>query len=277
MMFRGLRLPPGAEILCADGRGGTGNITLVFRGEDPPRVLKIYRIRRSRFREALGGFAHRFIEGKCGVSPAVRCETERLAIALWAREGFAVVPRLDLPPPAEVRAPCNWLAFVAAPTLQDVLADPAIPAAAKAEQVRRLAAECARRHRRALELNEPLLLHERGHVGHVFAEGDRLVFFDLENGFRAGYPPLRAIARELAGTARSILRADPAHAELLLAAFAAGYPDRDLLERAVREGQRGMPLARQRERAALLRRLLEANPQTSSQARARGSSPLQVP
>ncbi len=259
MIFRGLRLPPGAEVLCADGRGGTGNVTLVFRGEHPPRVLKIYRTRRSAVHEALGGLAHRFLEGKRGASPAARCETERLAIACWEREGFPVVPRLDLPPPPDLGAPCNWLAYVDAPTLQQVLRRPP-PGADPAALVTQLGADCARRHRRALEKNEPLLVHERGLAGHVFVTAGALVWFDLENGFQPGYPLRRALARELAGLARSLRRDAPGQAADLLAALARGYGDRALLQELAQATDHGLPTSRRRERVDLLRQLLASCP-----------------
>ena len=257
MILHGLRLPPGGEVLCADGRGGTGNITLVYRDGAAPRVLKIYRTRRSALSEALGGLSHRFIEGKRGASAAARCATERLAIAAWADAGCAVVGRLDLPPPAELSAPSNWLEYVAAPTLQAVLAGTASDAADPAELLRRLGADCAQRHRRALARQEPLLVHERALAGHVFVAGDRLVWFDLENGFRPDYPLPRALARELAGLARSLLRIAPAPAtgDGWLRAFVAGYADRALLDELVKAGAAGLPLARQRARVALLQQL----------------------
>ena len=257
MILRGLHLPPGGEVLCADGRGGTGNLTLVYREPAPPRVLKIYRTRRSALSEALGGLAHRVIEGKRGASAAARCRTERLAIAAWADAGCAVVGRLDLPPPAELAAPSNWLEYVPAPTLQAVLAGTAPAAAAPVDLLRRLGADCAQRHRIALARREPLLVHERALAGHVFVVGARLVWFDLENGFRPDYPLRRALARELAGLARSLLRLAPAPAvgDDWLRALVAGYADRSLLHELVHAGAAGLPLARQRARVALLQRL----------------------
>jgi hypothetical protein len=246
MTVAGLTLPPGADVLDASGRGGTGNVIVAYRHADPPRVLKIYRTRRSRLREALGDFAHRFLEGKRGATATARCATERLLIDAWTRAGFEVVRRLDLPPPPGLEHPSNWLALATGPTLRDVLQDAGVPVSRKQDLLRRLGRECARRHQVALETGNRRLLHERGHVAHVFVEGDRLVVFDLENAYRDDYPVARAAARELTGFARSLasLRdAVPAQRALMQ-----GYREGATLDRLLASGLRGP-------RADLLRRL----------------------
>jgi len=76
----------------------------------------------------------------------------------------------------------------------------------------------SRRHTRAMELNEPLLVHEHGHIKHFFVQGDRLIAFDLEHGFKPGYPIIKAVARELSGIAYSLVRSDETVAEQFLGA-----------------------------------------------------------
>lgn len=239
--FGDSRLTPSApvETLQAGGRGGTGNVLYCFRSDHPPVVLKVYRPRRSRIREFLKDVSERLLEGKRGATAARRCATERLSIDLWAGGGFDVVQRLERPQPSGLTFPALWLAHYSAPRLSDVLTDRRHPMAAKLSLVELLGASLSRRHTRAVELREPLLVHEHGNIKHFFVEGERLVAFDLEHGYRSGYPVIKAVAREIAGIACSLVRADAAAADQFLRALVAGYTNKPLLEQAVRETVHG--------------------------------------
>jgi hypothetical protein len=265
-----LQLPDGVEVLEATGKGNTSNVTLLVRDGSDRFVLKIYRHRRSRLREALRSVSHRFLEQKRGASARARCETERVGLALWHREGFDVVRALNRPIPAWVRHPALWLEYCPFPTVQDLVRNPSELLEAKQRLVRRFAAALARRHARAVELREPLLLHEHGTLNHFFVSGDRIIAFDLENGFRASMPVLEAVSQELSSLARALIRDAGADADSLLAALAAGYADRELLRRALEHALSGPGLARRLRRwhqprrpagggkIAAARRLLEA-------------------
>jgi hypothetical protein len=231
--------PEGAEILQAGGRGGTGNVLYLFRNEKPPVVLKVYRTRRSRWNEFLKDFSERHLEGKRGATAAIRRATEKLATDLWSREGFDVVPRVEKSVPAGITPLALWLVYCAEPVLWDVLADRQRALEAKLSLIEALGRTLSRRHTRALELNEPLLVHEHGHIKHFFVRGERLIAFDLEHGFKPGYPVLKAVAREVTGIAYSLIRADKAAAEPFLRAFAAGYANKPLLKQAIAEVTRG--------------------------------------
>jgi hypothetical protein len=235
--------PAGAEVLQAGGRGGTGNVLYFFPREQPPLVLKVYRPRRSRWREFWKDISERALEGKRGATAAVRCATERLNLDLWAREGFDAIRRVERPLPAGVRMPALWLAYCEAPVLSKVLADPGGPLEGKLRWVELLGQSLSRRHSRAVELDEPLLAHEHGQIKHFFAQGTRLVAFDMEHGYKPGYPVVRAIARELAGIACSLARADYSAGDQFLRVFAASYTNRALAKEAVREATRGGGLA----------------------------------
>lgn len=234
-----LQPPVGAEILQAGGRGGTGNILYYFPHEQPPLVLKVYRPRRSRLREAMKHFSERVLEGKRGATAAIRCATEKLNLDLWTREGFDVIPHFKRPLPAGITMPALWLGHCDAPLLPEVLADYRQPRDAKLALIESLGRSLSRRHSRAMELNEPLLVHEHGQIKHFFVVGDRLVAFDLEHGFNPDYPVIRAVARELAGIAASLARANQAAPEAYLQAFVAGYPNKSLLRQAVHEAIHG--------------------------------------
>jgi hypothetical protein len=232
-------MPEGAEILQAGGRGGTGNVLYLFRNVRPPAVLKVYRTRRSRFNEFLKNFSERVLEGKRGATAAIRQATEKLSIDLWSREGFDVVQRLERPLPAGFTLPALWLMYCTEQVLWDVLSDRHRAEATKLPLVESLGRSLSRRHTRALELNEPLLVHEHGHIKHFFVQGERLIGFDLEHGFKPGYPVINAVARELSGVAYSLARAGEAVAEQFLVAFAAGYGNKALLKQAIAEVAHG--------------------------------------
>jgi len=244
MSTRDWNVPEGAEVLEASGRGGTGNVLFLFRAFDPPRVLKLYRVRRGRGRELLRGFSHRFIEGKRGAGAAARCQTERLLIDLWTREGFAVVKRIEAPLPPGANGPANWLEYVNAPSLQKLLADAGIDTGTRVAWAFRLGNDLCARHQRALQIGEPLLAHEHGSIAHFFAAGERLIAFDLEHGYRASFPVMEAIVRELEGIVRSLIRVEVPEAEDYVDALVRGYANHDLLRRAVRYGLKEGSLGR---------------------------------
>lgn len=212
----------------------TGN--LLLRVDGPvPRVLKVFRSRRGRWREGFSSLSHRLFEQKRGVSPEERCETERLSLALWRREGFDVPALDDAPPPAWLPAglPSLWLEFTPGSSLFWVLLDEQRPEAERCALAKRLGVEHARRHRRALELSEPLLLQEHPTTKHVLVHGERLVTIDLEGGYAPGYSVAAGIALDLAGTLRSFSHGPPDLTAALPAAYLGGYRDRALVEQAL--------------------------------------------
>ncbi|MCL4786889.1 MAG: hypothetical protein KJ070_08880 [Verrucomicrobia bacterium] len=231
--------PEGAEILQAGGRGGTGNFLYLFPNEQPPVVLKVYRTRRSALNEFLKDFSERHLEGKRGATAATRQATEKLGVDLWTREGLPVVRRVERPIPADFPLPALWFEYCAGPVLWEVLSDRQRTLDTRLTLVEALAQTLSRRHTRAVELNEPLLVHEHGHIKHFFVQGERLLAFDLEHGYRPGYPVIRAVARELSGIACSLVRADQAVADQFLLTLAAGYANRALLERSLAEATHG--------------------------------------
>jgi hypothetical protein len=241
-------LPPGAELLQAGGKLASGNILLLFREPEPACVLKLYRFRRSRFRERCKDFAQRVLEGKRGATAKARHDTEAAGVRCWMREGFDVVRPVDRPRPDGIKPPAAWFEYCDAPRLDEVLCDDAVDQGRKAVLARELAAVCAGRHRRAVELREPLLVHEHGNVNHVFVDGDRLVFFDLENGFRPGFPIVEALAQEVAGFLRSIVKFGGASSDELLKEFVAGYTDQDLLRRVLEHAVESRSLVRRLKR-----------------------------
>lgn len=242
--------PPGAEVLQAGGRGGTGNIIYLFRNETPPLLLKVYRWRRSPLREQLKNFSESVLEGKRGATAAIRCETEKLNLDLWAREGFDVVQRVERPLPPSVTGPALWIRYYDATNLAEALADATRDSESKLGLCSQLGTSLSRRHTRAVELNQPLLVHEHGNVKHFLVFEQRLLAFDLEHGYKPGFPMIKAIAAEIAGITQSMARIAATNAGRFLSAFATGYESKQLLRDAVRQvvgggGLRGVIRRRQ--------------------------------
>ncbi|MGE3164744.1 MAG: hypothetical protein AB7O52_07555 [Planctomycetota bacterium] len=258
------------------GHGSLGNLLLRFddvHGHGPV-ILKIYRRRGAWAAELFRSASHRVFEGRRACDPVARCDTERRSLALWQREGFDVPALIDLPIPPGLTAPALWCEYCPGRTLAETLMDATVAPLQQRTLLVRLGADLARRHRRALDRNEPLLVQEHGATTHVLVSEGRLVAFDLEGGFRPGFPVLEAITQELSSYLRSIARkAIHLPLETALAAFRGGYADLDLLEQLRRWTIESPSLIRhlkrwgdrRRERAdlgkcALLDRLLDAEP-----------------
>jgi hypothetical protein len=234
-------VPAGFRLLEAPGRDPSrGNLLLL--DPDQPRVLKLYRRRRKATTELGGAVSHRLFEGKRGTSPAARCETERLSLDLWHRQGVPVVRRLDEEPPTWASAhPSLWLEYAPGRRLFDLLVmDPEVPLERKVELVRALAPIDRQRHRRALELEQVLLFHEHPTTKHVLVHGERLLWFDLEGGYQEGFPLDLALAHDVGGVVRSLWRPNvpTCFEDPLPRAYVEAYDDPDLLRQAAR-GNRG--------------------------------------
>jgi hypothetical protein len=220
-------------VLQAGGGHGLGNALYLDRGAG--LVLKVYRSRRGRagaWRELLRSIGHQLLEGKRGTAPRDRQRTEALVLRLWAAHGFDVPAVAERPTPPGLAEPCLWLEYCPGPTLDRALADPELPLERARALVARLAVDQARRHRKGIAIGEPLLFLEHPTIVHVLASGERLVTIDFENAWWRRFPVEEALARELAGTLRSIHRRIPERAEALFAAYVDVYPDRELLRRA---------------------------------------------
>jgi hypothetical protein len=245
-----LRALGDVEVLQGGSPRGGGNLLLAVRPvgtADAPALLKVYRRRRSPLRELLQGLSHRLFEGKRGVTARARRDTEALALALWAREGFAAPRALDRPAPAGLAEPSLWIERIDGPALAFALAGPDVPWAAARALLALLGQGFTARARRAEERGEPLLIHEHGTIKHWLCEGldpsadppaRRLVGFDLEGGYRPGFPIRAAAAAELGGLLRSIAKAVGDRVDDAFLAFAS-EADRALLLALATEGARG--------------------------------------
>jgi hypothetical protein len=235
-----------SELDCAGvvARAGRGNLLIRVPTEQGDRVLKLYRRRRSVFNQALSSFSNALIEGKRSPGPRSRCETERQCLDLWARYGFDVFRRIDEPLPDGVELPGLWIEYCSGRTLKSLLLDAKLEWPVKRAAIRRLAGMLGRRHRKALDLDEILLVQEHSGAKHVFLSGDRMITFDLEGAFQPGFPLREALTQDLAGYLRSILRCASDRVEDALEAFVEGYRDPELLRELAHWGVHGRNLFR---------------------------------
>lgn len=234
---------PGARMLEGPSPRGGGNLLYVVGEGADARVLKLYRRRRAAWRAPFRTFGH-WIEGKRGVGPQRRHDTERELLVLWREAGFDVPAVFDDPLPAGVAAPGLWMEFCPGPTLYSCLAGGAWSVDEATDAVRRFAAELGRRQQHALTTWDVRFVHEHASINHVLVFGERLVSFDLEGAWLRLRSVLPAVADELASIVRTICRAAPDHTDELLDAFAVGYGDAAQLYRLVERGLRAGLLAR---------------------------------
>jgi len=224
---------------------GTSNRILLYGEGTTARVLKLFRRRSGAWRESFGAWWSRAGLRKVGFSLESRFETERRSLELWRRHGFDVPRTFDEPLPDGVEGPGLWFEHLTGPLLSEVLADSSVAWDRKRDLLRKLGAESERRHSEAEAKQEPLLIQEHATVQHRFVEGDRLVAFDFESGYGPGHPLLDAMADEVSGMLRSLLRfAGEDRFEAALGAYVEGYADRGRLLRIAERGSSGGGLRR---------------------------------
>lgn len=242
-----IALPTDVQILSGSPEDSLGNLVVKVEGADGARVLKVYRTRRGPWRDSLSSFSARMFERRTGADPAARLATERRCLEVWTREGFNAPSLLDLPAPEWVSGGSLWIEHCPGPRLEHVLRVDDVAIERKRDLIVAFARDTHARHRRALELDEVLLLQEHPTLKHVLVqEDDRLVTIDFEASYLPGYSVRYAIAQELAGLLRSIppIETRGGLADLFLDAYA----DDELLGEACREFFRLYPFR-------LLRRL----------------------
>jgi hypothetical protein len=200
--------PAGLRILQEGGRDDRGG-NLLLLDETPGReaLLKVYRRRGSRGREAWKQLSYQLIERKRGVTARGRCVVERANLALWRAEGFDVPALLDRPLPVGF-APdtAQWMEYCPGPLLHELVRDRSLSPDARAEEVARFGRDLARRQARAIATDEPALVMKHASIKHVLLHAGRQVSFDLESRYAPGVAILDALADELGGYLRSLFR-----------------------------------------------------------------------
>jgi tRNA A-37 threonylcarbamoyl transferase component Bud32 len=199
-------------------------------------------------REGLKSLSSRLLEKKRSAGAAARCATEKELLSLWRNEGFAVPQWMDDPLPAGVSPPALWMEYCPGPTLDAVVRDESVPLARKRKLLQQAGHLFAQRQRRAMERNDPRLIQEHATTKHLIVQAQRLVTFDLENTFAPGVSLPEAMAQELAGLLRPLLRRAGPEAGAFLAAFVEGYGDPERLRLIAQHAVHGRGLSRRLKR-----------------------------
>ncbi|MHC5212684.1 MAG: BUD32 family EKC/KEOPS complex subunit [Planctomycetota bacterium] len=159
-----------------------------------------------------------------------RRATEARLLALWRDAGLDVPADLSAAHPELAGETVLVLEDVPGRLLPDLLADTKTPPEQRHDLVTRYALSLHHRLALALKRQEAGLVHEHGGALHVIVSGERLVTFDLENGFRPRADVRPLVYKELAACLRSLARGrDAAAFEADLATFVGAWPERELL------------------------------------------------
>jgi hypothetical protein len=178
------------------------------------------------------------LERKRGVTARERCTIERELLSLWQAHGFDVpAVRVRLVPAGFDPQAATWLEYCPGPTLRAYARDRTQPCASRERELARFAATLARRQRRALETGELGLVTKHASLQHVLLCEGRQVHFDFESAHTPGTDVWEALADELSGLVRSLLRsARREERDVLGAAFLSGHGDAALLREIAARG-----------------------------------------
>lgn len=210
----------------------------ILKVETPggPVVVKRFLRKRRWLRQEMMQLGCWTFAGKSNSWPRGRRRTEAECMALWQRHGFDVFRIRDVAVAVEVREPHLILEFCPGRTLYEILEDPAVSEEEKRGLLERFSSQWGERHRKALDLMEPRLLHEHGSFRHVFVSGPRLITFDLEMAWVRRRLTPHLVGREVAAFFRSLGRASHGDRfEKRLQAVVEAYPHPDLLRTVVQD------------------------------------------
>lgn len=219
------------------GTGGprdTGRLgNCVWRVDTPagPVVQKLFRRRTVWPREELRALLTLLGGRKTSPRAPRRFKTEQRLLALWSEAGLDVPRELSAEHPGLAGPDVLVLEFLDGTHMLHLLKAKAGTAAAERDVLlRRFATDWKRRHDIALERADPAFIQEHGSLAHVLVAGDRLVTFDLEQGYRSRGTVMPVLAKEVANTLRTLMgRGDKAAFEADLHSLVEGYGDNERL------------------------------------------------
>lgn len=214
------------ELLDVSSRGDGGQRVIKTANGGDPLVVKYYGLKRGRLRTLIRNFGSVFIVGKSSITAAARCRTEREVLALWRREGFRVPEVVDLPAGEERSGPCLAMKWIPGPALHKLMQVKRLSIDEKCELAARFAAECRRRHARAIELSEPRLIMTHPSLNHVIVSGDELVYIDMEIVYIRAGELEQLICREISRFLRSFAGKTGKNFVPILKSFIEAYPER---------------------------------------------------
>jgi hypothetical protein len=193
-------------------------------------VLKVYYGSRSRLLYWKKTFGNVVLTGRSSHMPRARCRTEMESIDRWERAGFRCFPRYpEVTVEGLPRDGYMVFAWVPGRHFRDYFADPSVPLEERMATWRRWLPEWCRRHRAAVDANDPYLIHENGDVKHVMLWEGGFVSFDFEMVYTS--KDVRTlVGREILAYMRSCGRFfGEAIYDRMMDELAAHYPDKALL------------------------------------------------
>ena len=216
---------------------GHGNwlYKIPFRGDWA--VLKIYFGNRNPLLHWKKSFGNLFITGRTGHLPRTRCKVEVECVNLWEKHGFTcfkMYPEVKFSDVPEG----GYMLFDYVPGIhfRTYFRDESVPLEERMETWKTWLPIWARRHKLAVELGEPRLIHENGDMKHVMLWKGDFVNFDFEIVFRS--KDIRdLVGREMLAYMRSIGKAfgDEMY-DLMMDGIIKWYPDKAMLMEAYIHG-----------------------------------------
>jgi hypothetical protein len=208
---------------------GEGNFVWKVPLHGGHAVLKVYRGSRGwplYVKKTIGNA----ITGRSSHMPGARWGTEVACADLWSRHGFRCfrrIPQVTVEGlPREAYMVWEWTPGT---HFRDHFKDGSIPLEEPLATWRRWLPEWHRRHRLAVDLREPRLVHENGDVKHVMLWEGGFLYFDFEMTFRSRRVRF-LVGREIATYMRSVGRFFGEEMyQKMIHELVAGYPDRALL------------------------------------------------
>lgn len=216
-----------------------GNYLYKLPFRDGHAVLKVYIGSRGTLGRIYKSFANVVLYGQTSYLARTRKRIEHECLALWAEHGFrtfGVYEDVDVKAP---QAPAGYwllLEYLDRIKIDAYVSDEKRDLDDRLQIWHKFLGEFGKRHKLAIELREPRLVHENGDGKHVMILDDgELLWFDFEMVYRSKSGVAQHVAHEIIQFLWQILKkCEPQTAERLLNEAVAHYPDRERLEDAWR-------------------------------------------
>jgi hypothetical protein len=216
---------------------GHGNWLYKIPFRDDYAVLKIYFGNRNPLLHWKKSFGNLFITGRTGHLPRTRCKVEVDCVNLWEKHGFPcfkMYPEVKFSDVPEG----GYMLFDYVPGIhfRTYFRDETVSLEERMETWEKWLPIWHRRHKIAVELTEPRLIHENGDMKHVMLWKGDFVNFDFEITFRS--KDIRdLVGREMLAYMRSIGKAfgDEMY-DRMMDGIIKWYPDKALLMEAYIHG-----------------------------------------
>lgn len=200
-------------------------------------VLKVYYCSRGWFERLYKTFDNVVIAGQTSFMPRSRLRTEQAAMQVWREAGLRVF-RIYENVRVEGLKDGGYALYEYVPGrhFHKLLPDESVPLEERVRLYREFLVAWHRRHRLAIERQEPRLIHENGDLKHVMDYQGELVWFDFEMCFRSRRHVEDLVSREILAYLKSLAEfvKDPDRFELFFEETMKHYPDPDYLRNCYR-------------------------------------------